>query len=148
MIAPKRKVDVFRSEEEGGGGKRRLSSPGPLATSEEEKGTWKGGLQSEEVGAAVDLLSTLGLSREEVFKGLLVVLRDAVVNEATKTPHEKLKTLLESSFNKVIDNPDLCAVPVAILERSTVSHRKSSKPFVPFGRNESELPLSFYVPLS
>mmetsp|Transcript_8440 Transcript_8440/g.25365 ORF Transcript_8440/g.25365 Transcript_8440/m.25365 type:complete len:479 (+) Transcript_8440:68-1504(+) len=78
------------------------------------------GLRSREVSAATSMLAKLNVRRDEVYRALLNVLRDNLVSETANKPPDEMKQLFEDVFDDLIENQDLRALPLAILDRADV----------------------------
>mmetsp|Transcript_42226 Transcript_42226/g.164926 ORF Transcript_42226/g.164926 Transcript_42226/m.164926 type:complete len:168 (-) Transcript_42226:928-1431(-) len=79
------------------------------------------GMGSERVSPAIAMLADMGVRREDVFKVLVGLFREALVSEASTAQLDNINDLFGDVFDSLLEKPEFSAIPIAVLERQTVS---------------------------
>ncbi|KAJ8907655.1 hypothetical protein NDN08_007764 [Rhodosorus marinus] len=85
------------------------------------------GMGSERVSPAIAMLADMGVRREDVFKILVGLLREALVSEASTAQLDSINNLFGDVFDSLLEKPEFSAIPIAVLERQTVISEKQVK---------------------
>mmetsp|Transcript_42230 Transcript_42230/g.164943 ORF Transcript_42230/g.164943 Transcript_42230/m.164943 type:complete len:409 (-) Transcript_42230:117-1343(-) len=85
------------------------------------------GMGSERVSPAIAMLADMGVRREDVFKVLVGLFREALVSEASTAQLDNINDLFGDVFDSLLEKPEFSAIPIAVLERQTVITEKQVK---------------------